>query len=211
MFTFTIVVFTRVAVAIICFLTYVVGQAIAECTGRIYLAVSGKSLDTRPLGISLVIAFVFLFIIAPIQGCEYFQVKIYKDALPPQFEIRSLIYHDGKSGLREGCGAAIFKLSEKTVNEINEQGIEFFKDATHGRVERSKETYRAYKPWQATPAGFEAERDNLLRGSPCIDNPPPIWTEIENATRGGGFFTTGHEIDILVVPKLGVIVFSHNG
>lgn len=149
-----------------------------------------------------------LVVVAPMQGCDRYQVRLYKEAIPAKLQLADLIYHDEQSDLREGCGEAVFRLSGESLASIKRQGLAYFNDANLGR---DGARYHQYAAWQ-TLAPQQPRQDRLLRGAHCIDDPPAMWDDIQKAVaQGEGFFTTGHEQDLIVIPKLGVIVFSHNG
>ncbi len=149
-----------------------------------------------------------LVVAAPMQGCDYYQVRLYKEAIPAKLQLADLIYHDEQSDLREGCGEAVFRLSDESLASIKRQGLAYFNDATLGR---DGARYHQYAAWQ-TLAHQQTPQDRLLRGAHCIEDLPAMWDDIQRAVaQGEGFFTTGQEQDLIVIPKLGVIVFSHNG
>ena len=151
---------------------------------------------------------ILVLIIISIMTWDYFQVSIYKNAIPEKIEIKSVIFHDEKSDFREGCGVAIFKISDASIYKIKKNGLSYFADATLGR---DGDNYHRYATWQRTPL---KGKENLLRGSFCIDEDdfPLIWKKILMALNSGdAFFTTGREQDIVVIPSLGVLVFSFNG
>lgn len=194
-----------IVIAVIFTLIYLMGKSVAAA--HVFFRKRNSGIILR---IALPAALIAILVVAPIKGCEFMQVALYKDAIPLQLELDQLVYHDEENDLREGCGVSIFKLSDKTLNQINGLGLAYLATATLGR---DGDAYHLYKPWLATPQpGKMGHEHELLRGSQCIDNPPDIWKEIEKATyEGGAYFTTGYEQDIVIVPKLGVLVFSYNG
>lgn len=195
--------------AVIGALVYLIKKSFTYCVDAVY--VFREKHDSQPLvRIARVAALIAIVVIAPMKGCEFMQVELYKDSIPLQLELDHLVYHDEESDLRESCGVAVFKLSEKTLSQVNEQSLAFLATATLGR---DGDNYHQYDAWRATPEpGISMRESKLLRGGHCIDNPPAIWGEIEKATyEGSAYFTTGSEQDLVIVPRLGVIVFSHNG
>ncbi|MDO9177397.1 MAG: hypothetical protein Q7U16_03560 [Agitococcus sp.] len=152
-----------------------------------------------------------ILIISFVIAWDYFQVNIYKNAIPEKIEIESVIFHDGISDFREGCGMAIFKISKKSISDMQKSGLKYFENATLGR---DGDNYHAYKKWKSTLFIDSSDNERIFRGVHCVkeSDMPLIWREIEKEAIGNGsFFTTGSEQDLLVIPNLGVVVFSFNG
>lgn len=196
------------ALGLFIWITYSLAKAAGDVAHWAYVSAFKKP-PPRPLSATAFGAtWLALVVIAPMQGCDYYQVRLYKEATPGKFQLADLIYHDEQANLREGCGGAVFKLSDQSLASIKQQGLAYFNDATLGR---DGARYHQYAPWQAL-AHKRASQDWLLRGAHCIEDPPAMWDDVQKAVdRGEGFFTTGHGQDLIVIPKLGVIVFSHNG
>ena len=151
-----------------------------------------------------------ILIIISVISWNYFQVNVYKNAIPEKIEIESVIFHDGISDFREGCGMAIFKISKKSISDMQKGGLAYFENATIGR---NGDDYNAYKKWKRT-LFIDRDNDRIFRGVHCVKESdlPLVWRQIEKEAIGNGsFFTTGSEQDLLVIPNLGVIVFSFNG
>lgn len=145
-------------------------------------------------------------ILVPMKGCSHLQVSLYRQAIPPQFELLEVMHHDAVSGFREGCGFAIFRLSDADLTRIRRHGLAHLGAA---RLGRDGKPYHQYKPWSATPAPGD---EHLFRGTGCIDDPPELLKRAERAAdKEGAFFTTGHEQDLVVVPALGILIYSFNG
>ena len=151
-----------------------------------------------------------ILIIISVISWNYFQVNVYKNAIPEKIEIESVIFHDGISDFREGCGMAIFKISKKSISDMQKGGLAYFENATIGR---NGDDYNSYKKWKRT-LFIDSHNDRIFRGVHCVKESdlPLVWRQIEKEAIGNGsFFTTGSEQDLLVIPNLGVIVFSFNG
>jgi hypothetical protein len=138
----------------------------------------------------------------------------YKRLLPEKMGITHRIAVEGDSGLMEGCGIAAFTLSDSTLEHIKKQGLKFFDDALQSRRMASRITYQ---PWKMLP-GDEFEENILaagfaLRGERCAPNFLNDWGAKVNeaATHSGGFYTTGHKSEILVLPQYKIVVFSYFG
>ena len=189
-------------------LLFLIVRVAAICARATYAMISGKEPPAILSRSLLAITWISILFVAPIQGCEHLQVKSYEKAIPSPLQFTELTYHDEQSGLLEGCGVAIFKLSPRTLASINQHGLAFLASATVGR---DGSEYHHYETWQRTPP-TDSSRTRILRGSPCINRPPDILRIIGNASyQPGSFFTTGREQDLVIVPSLGVLVFSYDG
>ncbi|CAN7549352.1 hypothetical protein DBR23_23605 [Acidovorax sp. HMWF018] len=147
-----------------------------------------------------------VLILLPVKGCSHMQVELYRQAIPPQFELVEALHHDEIVGFREGCGYAIFRLSEDNLARIRRQGLAYFDAAQLGR---DGKPYHQYQPWQAT---LTDAHDQLFRGQSCAGEPPELLEQAQRAVgKEGAFFTTGHEQDLVVVPELGLLIYSYNG
>lgn len=147
-----------------------------------------------------------LLVLLPIKGCNHWQVELYRKAIPPQFELGEIVYHDERSDLREGCGVAIFRLSEESLARIHREGLTYLESA---RLGRDGVPYHQYQSWKATPA---AKEENLFRGAHCVEEEHELLKHAQRFRRKeGAFFTTGPEQDLVLIPSLGVLIFSHNG
>ncbi|HTH09888.1 MAG TPA: hypothetical protein VMA55_09990 [Acidovorax sp.] len=134
------------------------------------------------------------------------QIALYRQAIPPQFELLDVVHHDEVGGLREGCGFAVFRLSEDNLTGIRNQGLAYFETA---RLGRDGKPYHQYPSWRATPA---TEHDHLFRGRNCSGEPLELLEQAQRAAgKEGAFFTTGHEQDLVVVPALGLLIYSYTG
>jgi len=147
-----------------------------------------------------------VLILLPMKGCSHMQVELYRQAIPPQFDIVEALHHDEIVGFREGCGYAIFRLSEDNLARIGRQGLAYFDAAQLGR---DGKPYHQYQPWKATPT---SEQEQLFRGQSCAGEPSELLEQAQRAAaREGAYFTTGHEQDLVVVPALGLLIYSYNG
>ena len=149
---------------------------------------------------------VSLLVYLPVEGLEHVQVEGYRKAVPPEFGRVDVEYHDGQSGLREGCGFVVFRLPSATVSRIRNEGLTFLQSARRGR---GGQRYQQYGPWKTTPAGGH---EDLLRGIGCAQKGSE-WSQrvAGHILSEGAFFTTGHEVDLVVIPSLGLLVYSYFG
>ena len=183
---------------------------LAKGLARAFAAVSHRWIGCHPPALALRFASwacaLFVLILAPMKGCSHLQVSFYRQAIPPQFESLEVLHHDEVSGFREGCGFAIFRLSDKDLARLRNHGLAHLETA---RLGRDGDPYHQYKPWSATPA---PKNEHLFRGESCTDAPPALLQQAQQAAdKKGAFFTTGHEQDLVVVPALGILIYSFNG
>lgn len=166
----------------------------------------GYTLPTLPLRLASWVCALLVLILVPMKGCSHWQASLYRQAIPAQLEPLELLHHDEISGFREGCGFAIFRLSDKDLARLRSEGLAYLETA---RLGRDGNAYHQYKPWSATPA---PDNEHLFRGQSCTDDPPELLQQAQQvADKQGAFFTTGHEQDLVVIPALGILVYSYNG
>lgn len=183
---------------------------LAKGLARAFAAVSHRWIGYHPPALALRFASwacaLFVLILVPMKGCSHLQVSFYRQAIPPQFESLEVLHHDEVSGFREGCGFAIFRLSDKNLARLRSDGLTHLETA---RLGRDGKPYNQYKPWNATPAPMD---ELLFRGASCINEPPELLNQAQRAAyKEGAFFTTGDEKDLVVVPALGILIYSFNG
>ncbi|MDP1683231.1 MAG: hypothetical protein Q8L39_15840 [Burkholderiales bacterium] len=155
---------------------------------------------------------------------EAFQYYWYSLVLPSQIQITYPVSIGDESGFREGCGVAVFKVSDKTIEAIQKNGLKFFDGATQGRgypkpseplsfSDRKKLSdyyYHTYETWKETPVppGWVSE-GSLFMCSVIRDD---VAREIVKAAKlPGSFYTTKPEGQLFVIPSLGYVVFSYYG
>ena len=116
---------------------------------------------------------------------------------------------------RKACGSAIFTMSESTADAIRKQGLDFLKDASHGRgyteKDRSFINY-SYRSWRATPLSPEWTALGPWLGLNCMGLRDGILRSILNAAQtAGSFYTTGQNKMLLVDPnrKFVLVTYSH--
>ncbi len=96
-----------------------------------------------------IVKIIGLIIITVYLAWSVYEYHWYSDLIPAKIGITYAINISGHSGLREGCGAAIFRLTNASADAICRQKIEFFNDAIYSR--RSKDPYYTYREWKETP------------------------------------------------------------
>ena len=165
---------------------------------------------------------IVVILLAPYLAYEVFQYYWYAAVLPSQFKITYPVSIGDEWGFREGCGVAVFKISDETIEDIQKNGLNFFDGATQARgltkpkeslsssVRLSDYSYHTFKTWQETPV----PPDWLNEGSwfMCSVIRDDVAREIVKAAKlPGSFYTTMHEGELVVIPSLGYIVLSFYG
>lgn len=178
------------------------GVALAEGVLR---RLTGRGLPPRGRAWSRALLVLVLLPALPLTACEQLQLRAYRQAIPAAIGLDGVVDHAEQTSFREGCGGVIFRLAPETVAALQARGAAALEGAVLGR---DGDPYHRYEAWRPTPAP-----DTVLRGAMCMDGmPEPLWTDIHRAAgQGGGFHTQGHEQDLLLLPALGVLVFTFVG
>ncbi len=157
---------------------------------------------------------IVVILLSPFFAYEAFQYYWYALVLPPQIQITYPVSIGDESHFREGCGVAVFKVSDKTIEAIQKDGLKFFDGATQGRgYPKPSEPlygYHTYETWKETPVpfGWVSEGTWFM----CSVIRPDVAREIVKAAKlPGSFYTIKPEGQLLVIPSLGYVVFSYYG
>ena len=134
----------------------------------------------------------------------------YIGKIPANIEIVDTILISGESGFREGCGLAIFKLSEDTIKKIKTKGLSALKDARQAR--KYSDHFRVYSEWGETSYQWTDDgmtlKDRWLLGSMCANIDMVLSKDINAALKSpGSFYATIHEAGTIVIPNLGIVFF----
>jgi hypothetical protein len=115
----------------------------------------------------------------------------------------------------EACGGALFYLAHATRDAIEKQGIAYFADALQGRgyPEGSRRAfYYHYETWKETPVPHDWVSEGMWVGLHCMDLQKDLARQIVDAAKvPGSYFTTKDEGQLLVIPSLGLVVFTYFG
>lgn len=147
------------------------------------------------------------------RGCAGLNSYWYEGYLPQAIEVEELLFIEDSGGLREGCGAAIYKMDGPSLERIRTNGLDALRDAKQARRHKARE----YSDWKETP--YIEPKDEMVRNGwltgmneGCSDIPSEMERGINEALREpGSFYATGHESGLIVIPKRGWIIFSHFG
>lgn len=160
----------------------------------------------RKIGISLLFCCVILWFLIRAE-----RIDRYKSAIPEKIKIdrtvlvgeegTPLIFVIFPSTVRGySCGGAIFKLSQSTIDAIESEGLNFFKDIT------------GYS-WKETPVPDTWTSDGAWPGLSCISrgNKNKLIRQITKTVElPDSYYTGSTNFTILVLPKLGLVVRNIN-
>ena len=139
---------------------------------------------------------------------ESFHMRI----IPAEIGISYPLARGGVSDLREGCGAAVYRIDKDTTNGITQRGLKYFPATSHSR--KAADPYHTFEAWRPTPdAAFVHDDQTLLSpGLECAALDMHLKEQIEKASRTtGAFYTHGPEKLIIVIPELRLVVLAYNG
>ncbi|MCC5659586.1 hypothetical protein LC608_21950 [Nostoc sp. XA010] len=143
-------------------------------------------------------------------ACSAFNYYWYSDFIPAKIGITYAIHIGGESHFREGCGAAIFRLSDATADAISRKGIDFFNDAIYSR--KSKARRYTYSSWKETPVPNSWTSDGTWPGLDCSGASRSLLSQILlAASKKGSYYSSKDEAWIVVIPSFKLVVFSYFG
>jgi hypothetical protein len=157
-----------------------------------------------------------IFFVITIPSCNllhwFERQNYYTGVLPRKLEISgSILIAD--FNILQNCHFAVYKLSDKTLNSINREGLAFFADATIGRgyrKENRSNAYYIYEPWKQK-VSTEITGGGERVGNACAEKlgfDDSILKKIYLAPREGSFYTVGYRKDLVVLPKEGIAILS---
>ena len=134
------------------------------------------------------------------------------DALPAQLEVDGLVLVGGESGIREGCGVAVLRMSPALRLRLQREGLAALQDARQARAHPGDDYYR-YGPWHPLPARAEADPlAPVFLGLQCADADDGLTERIGRASQAaGGYYSSKEEGALLLLPREGLIVFGYFG
>lgn len=159
---------------------------------------------------------------------DAYQVSHYKSYIPTSLEVKkNIVVGSRRGGFIEGCGVAIFQLSESTSGKIETEGLNYLNRHLVPRKDqklltRAEGQYlKLYRKWLKTPFSSEdnngyplfrklANRD--LGGRVCVDVPGELKANILSAIDDASSYYTKIEKhnELIVIPKLSLAIFSHD-
>lgn len=149
----------------------------------------------------------------------------YRRAIPPEIGIASMIAEGSDASLfnlvvpasREACGGVVFRLSDETAAQLETRGLAYLGSARIGRGDKNgpNETYGIYQPWQETPVPSTWIGDGRwATGFGCLKEGARHFDAdaVYRAVREpGAYFTIGHESEMVIIPRLRLLVLTYLG
>ena len=141
----------------------------------------------------------------------------FKNLIPSEIEIGDTVLVDGESGGLEGCGVAIFQLGSSTLVSLRANGIHALDGANRSREKRFlSDEYKEYSSWKETPYLETGDgmtlADRWLGGFVCANIDSDLSKRIHRALRSNkSYYATTHEAGLIVIPSLGLAVYSYYG
>ncbi|MBU2713293.1 hypothetical protein, partial [Zooshikella harenae] len=80
-----------------------------------------------------VVGTLVLTVCVPVLGWVVFEDYWYRQFIPKEIGLSYRLSIGSDSGIREGCGVAVFKLSDDTYQQISNEGIRFFENIQQAR------------------------------------------------------------------------------
>lgn len=136
--------------------------------------------------------------------------------IPEKIETVEVVSNDFSEQFGGGgdCGGLTFRLSKKTLTEINAQGLDYFKDATFPIPEIDYDGKKdRWNAWRKAPPAAEYHGANILDGE-CLDDFEEFLNingyEIKSDTKGYYTFVThrGYS-NMWIFPQWGIIAYSY--
>jgi hypothetical protein len=109
----------------------------------------------------------------------------------------------------ESCGGGVFRLSKSTINAIESEGLDFFKDATQSRNRKNR--YPTWH-WQRTPVPDTWTSNGAWPALFCITNGNTsrlIRRITKTSELPGSYYAGSPNSTLLVLPKLGLVVYGY--
>ncbi|MET1077108.1 MAG: hypothetical protein ABWY06_03705 [Pseudomonas sp.] len=141
---------------------------------------------------------------------KFYQRNHFIDLLPTAIEPASVRVISGESGLSEGCGVAIFRLSAAARARLLRGGWPTL--ATARQARGYADPLNAYAAWQHSPVPDRLIGSEGWMAFACADVDQALERRIHAALRRpGAFYSTTHDAMLLVIPTQGLIVYGYSG
>lgn len=143
-----------------------------------------------------------------------FEYRWYASIIPAEIGISHSVEISGQSGIREGCGAAIFRMDEATAARIAREGMGFLAGARQSRGH--DDAYHRFEEWKPTPVrrrpGASAGESALFAALGCSDADTGLRSDIRRSLEApGSYYADGPEKVLLLVPDKRLIVLTYLG
>ena len=111
----------------------------------------------------------------------------------------------------KSCGGAVFSLTTGTLTAIERQGLAFLDKGRKRRRNDYARSLTMYAPWRKTPVPPDWTSNGMWLGLYCMGSAWSRNSIYAAAQEPGSYYTTGYNSELLVVPRLGVAVFTFRG
>lgn len=148
---------------------------------------------------------------------QAWNTKYFKNLIPAEIGISHTVFIDGETGGLEGCGVAIFQMDSATLKNLRANGSQALDRAKQSRKKKFlKDEYQRYTSWKETPymetGNGMTLADRWLGGFVCATIDSDLSKNIHNALRSAKtYYATTHEAGLIVIPRLGLVVYSYFG
>jgi hypothetical protein len=160
--------------------------------------------------VKIIVSTIISIIITVYVAWSAFNYYWYSDLIPAKIGITYAIHIGEERSFLKGCGAAIFRLSDATVDDISRKGIDFFNDAIYSRKSRARRY--TYSSWKETPVPNSWTSEGTWLGLSCSGASRSLLSQILlAASKKGSYYSSKDEARILVIPSFKLVVFSYFG
>ncbi len=148
---------------------------------------------------------------------RFWNANHFKNLIPSEIAIGDTVLVDGETGGLEGCGVAIFRVGSATLVSLRANGIHALDQASRSRKKRFlSDEYKEYSPWKETPYLETGDgmtlADRWLGGFVCANIDSDLSKRIHQALRSNkSYYATAHEAGLIIIPSLGLAVYSYFG
>jgi hypothetical protein len=108
----------------------------------------------------------------------------------------------------KSCGGATFSLTWRTLRAIKARRLASFDQARASRRVTNRGYRLAYSPWRETPVPAQLTDLGPWLGLNCMGWPWERRRILAAAREPGSYFTTTSNAELLVIPRLGIAVFT---
>jgi len=122
----------------------------------------------------------------------------------------TLAHHLGLA-LYKPCGGATFSLTRGTLAAIERDGLAFFDTARQPRRLDYPRPLDEYAPWRETPVPEQWTDNGMWLGLYCMGWASSRHDIYLTARVRGSYYTTMRNMQLLVIPKLGLAVLTFRG
>lgn len=171
-------------------------------------------IEKKNIKIILLLIILGFFILLLRQGWNYIEFKHYENYLPMEVGRVSNNFAGSKiGGYLEGCGVAIFNLSDDFLNDIDKNGLNSLSNATKSRNGKNN-----YLPWRETPSEevgrvlwFVTDTADVT-GPNCVNLPKAIKQNMKRSIKlsGNYFSRVNNSSETIIFSREKIIVFAHS-